>query len=311
MTSTSIPASAKIEVSIILVTYNSSKDIKNCLQSIIDQEGVSKEIIIIDNNSSDGTNKIISDFLLSSQKQGDKKSIPNTSVIQNQENIGFPPAANQAVNLARGKYVYIFNPDAKFLKSTDLVKLVQYAQNNPQLGLVGSKIIDSNGVESKPQYSYPNEKFANFDSSQLPGKVAWLLGASMLILTKVFEEIGGLDSHLFLYIDDVDLCLRLRQKGLEIGYYPDVVIEHIGSVSADQLPSYDKKVLKTKARYWFCKKHYQQEHYRNLLMRDKARAEKRCRYAAMFGVIMPSLKRKLPVYQAVRDVASGLLKQSI
>ena len=241
-------------VSIIIITYNSTKDISACLQSILDQQSVAVELIIIDNHSSDMTSKVITDFFMQLPKPINSTNFPNTTMIQNQENLGFSKAVNQAAKLARGEFIYLFNPDAKFSTPTDMANLIAYAQKNSKLGLVGSKVVGLDGVESKPQYSYPNERFVSFDSSELPGKLAWVIGASMLILTKVFIEIGGLEEDSFLYIEDIDLCLRLRQKDLEIGYCPEVVVQHIGSASADQLPSYDKKVLKTKARYLFCKK---------------------------------------------------------
>lgn len=295
------------KVSVIVVTYNSSKDISACLQSIIDQKGLGIELIIIDNNSSDATNQVISQFFMQLTNLLSDQAVPMTTVIQNQKNIGFSLAVNQAAKLAKGEYIYLLNPDAKLLKSNDLASLLRYAQENPKYGVIGSKVIDSDGVESKPQYSYPGEKSVGFDSSQLPGKLAWVIGASMLMPKVLFDQLDGLIQESFLYADDIDICLRARQAGYEVGYFPEVVVEHIGSASADQLPSYDKKVLKTKAKYLFCQKHYTQAQFKQLLQRDKARAEKRCRTAAIFGLLMPSLKKKLPVYQAVRDVAGELL----
>lgn len=294
------------QVSIVIVTYNSSRDIVACLQSVIAQQGIHSEIIIIDNNSNDGTIKVISDFLMQLPKQTGRK-IPNITISQNHHNIGFARAVNQAAAFARSDYIYFLNPDAKLLSATDLAALLNHFKSNAQLGLLGSKVVDSNGVESKPQCQYPNESYVGFDVSKLPGKLAWVIGASMLIPRKLFLELNGLDEDFFLYMEDVDLCLRIRQKGFEIGYCPEVVIEHIGSASADQLPSYNKKILKTKARYLFCQKHYDQLGVKKLLIRDKRRAEKRCKIAKIFGFVISGLKKKLPGYQAVRDVADELL----
>lgn len=295
------------KVSVIVVTCNSSKDISTCLQSIIDQKGLSIELIIIDNNSSDATSQVISQFFMQLANLSSDQAVPMTTVIQNQKNIGFSLAVNQAAKLAKGEYIYSLNPDAKLLKSNDLASLLRYAQENPKLGVIGSKVINSDGIESKPQYSYPGEKAVGFDSSQLPGKLAWVVSASMLMPKVLFDQLNGLPQESFLYIDDLDICLRVRQAGYEVGYYPEVIVEHVGSASADQLPSYDKKVLENKAKYLFCQKHYTQEQFKQLLHHDKARAEKRCRSAAIFGLFMPSLKKKLPAYKAVRDVAGELL----
>ena len=221
----------KVKTSIIIVTHNSAKDISACLQSVISQQAVNMEVIIIDNASCDQTRQIINRFFM---QKVNGATLPTVTVLDNDKNVGFGQAVNKAVNYARGDYIYLLNPDAKFLTSHDLSILLQNAVNYPSLGALGSKVVNANDEESKPQYAYPNQKQVNFDSSKLPGKVAWVLGASMLIPKMVFDTVNGFDEHYFLYAEEVDLCLRIRQQGFEVAHLSQVVVFHLGGTSTQE-----------------------------------------------------------------------------
>jgi len=290
------------QVSIVVVTHQSSQQIEHCLRSIGEQRGISIQLILWDNASTDGTCKAIDRFFSTTNLV-----MPNTTLVGHSENIGYPRAINQAASLAKGKYLFFFNPDAAFTQKTDLAQLVACAEAHPHMGVLGPKMLSPEGKESKPRDQYPNQAFVGFDDSGLAGKIAWLIGAALLIPKAVFEQEKGFDEESFLYGDEPDFCLRVRRKGWVVLQDPTVVVEHVGGASTDAWPSYDKKVLKTKARYQFCQRYYDPVKVKELMVRDYQRANKRYRMTRLLSVLLPSLKQKLPAYAAVRDVAAEYL----
>lgn len=291
------------QVSIIVVTYHSSQEIAACLRSIAEQEGVALELILWDNASADGTYKAIDRFFSTTSLK-----VPNTTLVRHSDNIGYPRAVNQAARLAKGKYLFLLNPDAKFTQKTDLAQLVAFAERHPAMGVLGPKVLNPAGKESKPRDAYPNQRVVGFDDRGLAGKIAWLIGAALLIPRAVFEQEKGFDEETFLYGDEPDFCLRLRQKGYHILQEASVFVEHIGGASADTLLSYDKKRLKTKARYQFCQRYYDPVRVNALIGRDYRRAQRRYQVTSILSAIFPGLRKKLPGYAAVRDVAAEYLK---
>src|SRR5688572_16305853 len=120
---------SNIDVSIIIVNYNTASLIPDCINSILQQQGVQCEIIVVDNASQDNSAEVL-------------QSLGNPIIpILNKDNLGFGKANNQAARQAKGRYVFLLNPDASLQSPDGLRGLIAFMETNPNYGLVGPKII--------------------------------------------------------------------------------------------------------------------------------------------------------------------------
>ena len=234
-----------MQISILIVTYNSANFISACLDSILNQVGVSIEIIVVDNASQDNTVAEI-------KKYGDQ-----IKLIENKDNKGFPTANNQAFLRTQGQYLFLLNPDASLQSSHDCTAMLKFMQDNPQFGLVGTQVLKTSTENySVPQYYYPGQKYTTVDFSNLPGQIAWVIGASMFIRRDVYQQVNGFDEDYFLYGDEADLCLRIRRQGYQIGYNPLVMVKHYGGGSEITTPTEQLWQKKQNGLHLFMKKNY-------------------------------------------------------
>jgi GT2 family glycosyltransferase len=116
-------------------------------------------------------------------------------------------------------------------------------QHNPRLGLIAPRIHEpTKKKQVLARYQYPSQSALRHTTTlrHLPGEIAWVLGACMLTTLDIYQKINGFDEDYFLYGEDVDICLRIRQLGYEIGFSPDHSLTHVGGASEIGAPSYDK-----------------------------------------------------------------------
>ena len=252
------------DVSVIVVTYNSADCIKTCLESVLDQQGVSIEVIVVDNVSTDKTKETVREI------KG------NVRLLINLENVGFGRACNQGVAASKGKYVMFLNPDAAFDRKDSLAKLFTEMESNSRWGLTGTTVKEADGsVECPPSYYYPKQERTSRNFSSLPGKIAWVFGASMFIKKEIFLAVGGFDPEFFLTSEETDLCLRIREHGYEIGFVTEVAVEHIGAASERGRDPYDTWRLRAPGIYRFWAKHYPANDAKKLVRKDWLRARYR------------------------------------
>lgn len=258
------------DVSVIVITYNSAPCIRQCLDSVLAQKGPSFEIIVLDNVSADDTVKVV---------QGMAAGI---RLLVNTENVGFGRGCNQAFAESSGRFVLFLNPDAKLPEPDSLARLCQAMDKNPKWGLAGTRVTESEGaVECPPAYSYPDQHRAHCDFSHLPGRIAWVFGASMFVRREVFAAVQGFDPGFFLSSEETDLCLRIRQQGWEIGFVPEVLAQHIGAASERGIDPYDTWRRRVPGIYRFWSKHYPPADARRLVERDLFRARFRQHWYGM------------------------------
>jgi len=218
-------ASVDSTVSVIVVTFNSARTIKFCLDSLASQTLIPHEVFVVDNSSSDAT-------LSALEERSGIKLLALTS------NIGFPGACNLAARAAGGKFLAFVNPDLS-LSSDCLERLVDFLETNPKVGAVSSKIYLSDLVRLSRARVNADGNDANYllfawarrcgledmpESNPFP--VLYPSGAAMVIRKDAFDDLGGFDSDLFLYHDDVDLGLRLRIRGWDIVSVPSATAFH-------------------------------------------------------------------------------------
>lgn len=234
-----------LDVSILIVNYNTADLIQKCIQSVLDQKNCRFEIIVIDNASHDDSVNVL-------QTLQDK-----IHFVANKENIGFGRANNQAFHISQGRYLFLLNPDAELTSDHDLYEAVQYMEQNPQCGLFGTKVLDSQlKITDSASFHYPRQKQTSADFSHLPGEWATVLGASMFVRRDVYQKVNGFDEDFFLYAEETDLCLRIRQAGYWIGYYEKIAVKHIGGASENKNPPEEVMRKKKKGKYLFYSKHY-------------------------------------------------------
>jgi len=223
------------DLTISIVSYNSLSFLRECLNSILSSPpGVGHEIIVVDNASSDGTDEFV------------KKNYPEIILIPNKRNIGFAAANNRAIEESRSKYVLLINSDCMVYKKS-LGSLVEFMEKNPEVGIAGPKIVNSDGTIQFSCRRFPSvfnaaahtiltnifpdnpfsKKYKLADIGRdNPFKVDWVSGSCMIIRRKALEDTGILDENYFMYVEDLDICYRMWQKNWEVHYYPEAEIMH-------------------------------------------------------------------------------------
>ena len=231
-------------LSIIIVSYNTANLIGNCLKSIFEASNITREVFVVDNASTDGS----SDFI--------KDNFPSVHLAVNTENVGFAAANNQVLLQCKGKYIFFLNPDTEIMSDT-FSEAISFMDANPRIGLAGTKIINPDGtLQWSVSYKYPGQRYTASEVSDLPGKIACVLGASMIARSKLIKKIEGFDEDFFLYGEDQDLCLRMRKMGHVIGYIDSATVIHLGGQSEKDSLSSEVWKKKIHAEYIFYKKHY-------------------------------------------------------
>jgi len=254
-----------IDLSIIIVSWNIKDFLRRCLSSIYKNPPAGAfEIFVVDNNSNDGTVEMI------------KKEFPDAILIENNKNLGFARANNQALRVSKDRYALLLNPDTEVLAGT-LDGLINFMDNHPFCGALGCKIVYSNGNLQRSCRSFPtllSEFWRNttldtlFPKNKLIGKyhigywehndireVEQLMGACIMARRKTLEETGLLDEQYFMYYEEVDLCYRIKKAGWKIYFTPEAEIIHYAKQSSKQA-DVDMLVERNKSLYRFFKKHY-------------------------------------------------------
>ena len=227
-----------MDISIVIVSYNVKEYIISCIQSIYKHSGtdLSFEIIVVDNNSHDGS------------KEKLKKEFSKVSLIENNYNAGFSIAVNQGVRKSLGKYLFILNPDTLFIEDS-LGKLMKEAQNRYKLGVIGPALISEKGTIHQSYWKDPSLintilsiyhlDFINYRKNYKNIKFDKILnvdsisGGAFFIEKNVFNQLSGFDNNLF-WMEDIDLCIRLRKLGYNNYYFPFTKIIHFIGKSVDK-----------------------------------------------------------------------------
>jgi hypothetical protein len=281
-----------VDISVIIVTYNSAACVAACVESVLAQKGTAFEIIVVDNASADGTVACL-------------KTMP-CRVVSSAENLGFGRGNNLGFSASGGRYIYLLNPDARLVAEDSLAEICRCLDANPRWGMAGTMIRSAAGdIESPPATEYPGARHVHRDFSKLPGHIAWIMGASMIIRREVYEKLGGFDPGFFLYSEETDFCLRLREAGFEIGHITGVTVSHIGGASEDPQDPYDVSARKLRGLLRFRQKHYSAADGEFLARRDLRRARWRTFWNGLLAGLQPPRSRawqKQRQYQAIRDV---------
>lgn len=233
----------QFDLSIIIISYNTEKITIDCLKSIIKSlknSSLKYEIIIVDNASKD--NSVSSIKKLKSEIKNRNLKI---NLIENKENIGFGPANNQAVKLAKSDYLLFLNSDIIVLNAA-IEKLYNfYKQNEKLFNFLGGKLLNKDGTSQPscgPMYTLPMifaHLFLRGDYWELtrysPKKIKevdWISGACILTKKEYFEKLDGFDEKIFMYMEEIDLFYRAKKHGFKVFFYPEAQFIHLGSQSS-------------------------------------------------------------------------------
>jgi GT2 family glycosyltransferase len=233
--------------------------------------GLSYELIVVDNGSTDGT----ADWI--------ERHHPEILLIRNQTNLGFTRGNNQAIALAQGDHMLLLNPDT-LLTEDCFGPQISYLRENPKVGITIPKVLNSDGSfqqQSRRGDARPVEVFGYFlklgklfpSNKALNGYLqSWLpqdeiaevkavSGSCMFIRREVYEQIGGLDEQFFAYQEDSDYCMRARQAGWRVMYVPLSSIIHYAGEGGSKTRPYHSIYQWHRSYYLYYRKHFAGEHF--------------------------------------------------
>lgn len=245
-----------MRLSIVILNYNVRYFLELCLKSVqAATADLEAEIIVVDNHSSDESCQMVAQLF------------PEVVLIENNENYGFSKGNNIGVAKAKGEYLCILNPDTVVAEDT-FRKLLTYADELPNMGLLGCQLIDGTGnflpeskrniptpmVAVKKLLGFSNGYYANHISPSDTGNVDILVGAFMLLKKSVYNEVGGFDEDYFMYGEDIDLSYKVLKAGYQNVYYGGTTILHYKGESTLKDQVYAKRFYG--AMHVFYKKHF-------------------------------------------------------
>ena len=254
-----------VDLSIIIVNYNVKHYLRECLQSIYrNTNGINLEIIIVDNNSTDGSVDML------------KNEFPEVKLIENCQNFGFAKANNQGLRENKGRYVLLLNPDTIVLPNA-LDRMVEFMEANFHAGALGCKLLNPDGRLQPSCRSFPTLTTAFFENTGLEKlflrnrimgrhrigcwdyndirEVDQPMGSALMVRREAITQVGLMDEQFHMYYEDVDWCFRIKKRGWRIYFIPLAEIIHYGGQSA--WPNMAKmRVQRYKSRHKFFRKHY-------------------------------------------------------
>ncbi len=259
-----------MDVGIVIVSYNTRALLQRCLESVYHSEGVSFEVYVVDNASSDGSADMVAE------------TFPQAHLIANAENVGYPRANNQGLRAlgfpeaGRTRYALLLNPDTE-IPPHALRDMVAFMDAHPDAGAAGPKVVLPSGeLDLACRRAFPSPEVAFYRLSGLAqlfprsprfgrynltyldpdqeAEVDSVVGAFMLVRREAIAQVGLLDESFFMYGEDLDWAYRLKQAGWRVFYTPHVTILHVKRASSRQNP-------RARIEFWRAMRLFYQKHY--------------------------------------------------
>ncbi|MFM2310254.1 MAG: hypothetical protein RLY87_2376 [Chloroflexota bacterium] len=254
-------------VGVAIVSYNTVDLLRDCLQSL-DRSGLAVAVVVVDNGSTDDSVAMI------------ETAFPTVCVIVPGANLGFARGTNLAMQrlLAEApglQHILMLNPDT-VVHAGALESLVAFAEAHPRVGVVSPRLVNVDGSLQRGVFRFPTPLMTLFDlfppgevtpgrfydswwhgrypqeaAGDAPFAVDHPLGAAMLTRVAVLAEVGMLDEEYFMYVEEVDWCMRVRTAGWAIWQQPAAVVTHVGGASSRQFRAAMTLALwRSRVRYW-------------------------------------------------------------
>lgn len=270
------------DISVIIVSFNTRELTLSCLKSVYASRDAGRiEVVVVDNASTDGSRDAI------------RKEFPDVELIENTSNLGFSAASNVGLDKATGTYFLILNSDTE-LRPDGLKLLKGFMETHSQAGAAGPRLVYDDGTTQPSADSEPNllteflhlfgfrrlipgetarriaapalskvsgktigTYFETYSGSLEPREVDCVSGACIIVRAAVIANVGGLDSKFFMYMEDMDWCMRIKETGAKVYYVPEVeVVHHVGMSGEPAAPIADKVLLERyKSRLHYFRKH--------------------------------------------------------
>ncbi len=265
------------KLSLIILNYNSFFWLKKCLSSL-EEHYLKKtkfpiKTIVVDNNSSDQSIEMV------------KKEFKWVELIELDENKGFSAGNNVALKQAESEYVMLLNSDTEFTTHSNLDKLVEFMDANPDIGVATPKlvlhddVIDWASHRGEPtlwaslsyylglEKLFPNTKiFTKYHQKYLDLTVSHQIdacsGAAMMLRTSYMKQVGYLDERFFMYAEDLDWCKRFREAGHQVWYFPEITVIHHKYKSGIKTQS-PLTALQSKRHFYNTMIQYYDKHYKD------------------------------------------------
>jgi len=254
-----------VDLSIVVVSFNARDYLRRCLASVLEHtKGVSCEVIVVDNASWDGSAQMV------------QAEFPQVTLVRLTTNLGFAAGCNRGMERAAGEFILLLNPDTDLAEDA-FSPMVAYCRQNPSVGILGPKLLNSDGSLQLSCRRFPSHLTSLFNRQSIltrlfPGNpfsrrylmtdwahdriepVDWLSGACLVLRRDMADRIGGMDEGFFMYIEDVDLCYRAHRAGYEVVYFPQVAVTHHIGKSSDTIPN--RSILQWHRSMWrYYRKH--------------------------------------------------------
>jgi GT2 family glycosyltransferase len=253
-------SSSALDASVLIVSFNTRELLRECIQTVQrESNGISCEIIVIDNASGDGSADMV------------EAQFPEVRLMRSAINLGFAAANNRAFESARGRYIVLLNSDA-FPGAGSLRLAIERMDAYPKAGLASGRLVGRDGswqpsarmFPSPLNYllavsglaaKYPHSRFfgradRTWAGVLEPAMVDWVPGAFSILRREALERVGFFDERFFLYCEEVDLCRRIKAAKYEVWYWPDIEVTHLGGESAKTLNSYQMSTAGSQIMLW-------------------------------------------------------------
>ena len=250
-----------MNLSIIIVNFNTKKLLLRCLNSIFTSKPKIKyEMIVVDNGSTDGS--VAALYKIKNQSRRCRTKI---KIIRNKENLGFAKANNQGIKRAKAEFILLLNSDTE-VKKAAIDKLYYFAKETTDAGVVGPRLLHPDKKVQASVYRLPTisrairqywlgkksllDKYA--PRLDRPEEVEAIVGAAFLITPEARKRVGLLDERYFMYFEDLDYCRRVKELGLKVYYLPTAKVIHQHGASAGKM----KFLVSSSKIYHGVLKHY-------------------------------------------------------
>lgn len=218
------------DISVVIVSYNVREYLRHCIDSVFAQRDIHYEIVVVDNNSSDGTQ----DFI--------KSRYPTVKLLANSVNAGFSAANNQGIGVSSGEAILLLNPDTELQDVDTLVRMKDYLDSNLQTAIMAPCLLNSDASFQPSYWNFPGSKellselfyvhrIKKRKLSDSPIEVQAASGAALVFRRSLINEIGVLDENMF-WMEDTDFCYRAGKTGKHVIFNPGIKIIHHGGKSS-------------------------------------------------------------------------------
>lgn len=267
------------DVSIIIVNYNTLGLLRDCLNSVVQTEGRACQVIVVDNASADGSAEMV------------EREFPDVLLVRNSQNAGFAKANNHGMRFAKGKYILLLNSDT-IVRLGAIGNMSEFLDSHPAAGGVACKLLNGDGTIQASVGNRPGPMLLLFrllgvsrllsgdrtrrwlvrafgfllgntvrsyltpyTGDRSPVEVQSISAACLMLRSDVVEQVGGLDERFFMYLEDMDYCIRVRQAGWKLYYLPYGEIVHLaGASSGGRMRNYSAHSYR--ALFYFYRKHF-------------------------------------------------------